>query len=225
MEKQAKRAKFFRNIVANSMIFGIVLGLVLFIAFQASAAVTVSEPINRGSKENTISLMVSVTRNSESLDKILNTLDELDIKATFFVSGFWVAENNEAAKRMVERGHELGNQGFFSHNQSTLYRDRIREEIDLTHRLVKRVTGENMFLYSPLSGAWSTSSLPVIEEMGYKMVIPSREGIRNETEITSGEIILLQQTNDEMAALVQNLTILRERFTFAPIGEVIYLTA
>lgn len=54
----------------------------------------------------------SEDRLSYSLNKVLDILNEFDVKATFFVLG-WVAErNSELIKGIVDRGHEVASHGY-----------------------------------------------------------------------------------------------------------------
>lgn len=48
----------------------------------------------------------------ENTDRIVEMLDELDIRATFFVIGSAVEKNPEYARKLVNHGHELGNHTF-----------------------------------------------------------------------------------------------------------------
>ncbi|MCQ2400108.1 MAG: polysaccharide deacetylase family protein, partial [Clostridia bacterium] len=40
--------------------------------------------------------------------KILDTLDEYNVRCTFFAVQFWVEKNPDLVKEIVKRGHEIG---------------------------------------------------------------------------------------------------------------------
>ena len=66
---------------------------------------------------------------------VLDVLDELDIKITFFIVGKDAAieKNHQVLKSIVDRGHEVGNHSF--HHESWLQsysKEKIEEEIKLT---------------------------------------------------------------------------------------------
>ena len=42
-------------------------------------------------------------------DKILDVLDEFGVKCTFFMAGYFIREYPESAKKILARGHEIGN--------------------------------------------------------------------------------------------------------------------
>lgn len=72
------------------------------------------KPIYKGGATDKVSLMFNVYWGTEYLDKILDELDEHGVKTTFFVGGSWVRDNEAMFKKIVERGHEIGNHGFFT---------------------------------------------------------------------------------------------------------------
>ena len=43
------------------------------------------------------------------VDDLLQLLEEEDVQATFFLTGVWLEKNREAAKKILEQGHEIGN--------------------------------------------------------------------------------------------------------------------
>lgn len=55
---------------------------------------------------NDISL-VFVVKNSDDITQILDTLDNLKAKATFFIDGLWLENNEHIATSMREKGYEL----------------------------------------------------------------------------------------------------------------------
>jgi peptidoglycan/xylan/chitin deacetylase (PgdA/CDA1 family) len=52
-------------------------------------------------------------------EEVLSILREQDIRAIFFVTGQAVEDNMEAAQRIAEQGHELGNRSY-SHQRMVL---------------------------------------------------------------------------------------------------------
>ncbi len=84
---------------------------------------------------------------TNNTDKILDKLDSLDIKATFFVTGNELEQNLEKGKKIVDAGHELGNHTY-SHNRMVLKSYSFtKEEIEKTDRLIRDVgyTGDIQF--------------------------------------------------------------------------------
>lgn len=69
--------------------------------------------------------------------EILELLNDLDVKATFFVTGRELEENFEEGKKIVLAGHELGNHTY-SHKRMVLKSPSfIGREIELTNQLIR----------------------------------------------------------------------------------------
>jgi polysaccharide deacetylase family protein (PEP-CTERM system associated) len=75
---------------------------------------------------------------------ILDTLDEFNVKATFFMLG-WVAERYpELADRIAARGHELGAHSYWHRRVDTLTPDEFREDLVRTMDVVERQSGKKV---------------------------------------------------------------------------------
>ncbi|GAA3005647.1 hypothetical protein GCM10017559_29230 [Streptosporangium longisporum] len=89
---------------------------------------------------------------------LLDILAERRVRASFFVVGRMVSEEDEAVlRRMVAEGHELGNHTWNHPQLTRLGPGEVREELGRTQWLVKRVTGVTMDLMRPpygLTGPW-----------------------------------------------------------------------
>lgn len=72
---------------------------------------------------------------------VLDTLQEHNIKATFFVVGRYVRENPDLLRRVVEEGHTLGNHTYNHANLSTLRPKQMRQELQRTQQAVDEVLG------------------------------------------------------------------------------------
>ncbi|WP_193774410.1 polysaccharide deacetylase family protein [Vallitalea guaymasensis] len=75
---------------------------------------------------------------THNTDKIIDILDELDVKATFFVTGKELEDNLEQGKKLVNAGHELGNHSY-SHSRMILKSPSfIKDEIESTNKLIRQ---------------------------------------------------------------------------------------
>ncbi|MDY7080810.1 MAG: polysaccharide deacetylase family protein [Chloroflexota bacterium] len=76
---------------------------------------------------------------SQFTEEVLAILREHDVRATFFVTGRALEENEAAAHRIVEEGHELGNHTY-SHQRMVLKSYAfIQREIERTDQLIREV--------------------------------------------------------------------------------------
>lgn len=91
--------------------------------------------------------------------KILDILDEYDVKATFFVVGREGRDAEEAMKRIVEDGHALGMHSY-THNYSQIYEsvESFGEDLEKEQEYIYEVTGVWTRLYRFPGGSSNTVS-------------------------------------------------------------------
>lgn len=72
--------------------------------------------------------------------RILNTLDEYNIKATFFVTGANANSHNDLIKQIYEKGHVIANHSY-SHNYKAIYSSTtaLINEIQKTYDIIKKI--------------------------------------------------------------------------------------
>ncbi len=102
---------------------------------------------------------------------VLNVLDELDLKITFFIVGKDTEseENRKYLRMITERGHEVGNHSY--HHESWLQTysyEKIEKEIKDAEEAIERVTGQKPTGFRGPGFSWSTDLLKVLEKRGYQ---------------------------------------------------------
>ena len=80
--------------------------------------------------------------------RLIELFNKYGVKATFFVGGDWVAKNSQYLTKIVERGHEIGNHGYFHKDHKKLSYEENLEEINNCSKLVKSFTGYDMKLFA-----------------------------------------------------------------------------
>ena len=115
--------------------------------------------------------------NKSTVYKILDILDSIDAKATFFVTGKEIISYPDTLSAIISRGHSLGNGGYGENinNPSSLEYDEISYEIEMGERILKAFLGEknNSFnkYYMPLYGDTNGCVLEAASALGYKDII------------------------------------------------------
>ena len=150
--------------------------------------------------------MINVYSGNEYLIDMLNTLKEMNVKATFFIGGVWLDKNPELFLSIVEGGHEIGNHGYFHKDHATLNYQQNQTEILSTHKLVKEYANINMNLFAPPSGSFSSTTLEAASDLGYKTIMWSKDTIdwrdqdtekiisRATNKLANGDLILMHPT-------------------------------
>ena len=118
-----------------------------------------------------IALMFNVYENADIVNKIIEKLRDNGAIATFFVGGCWADDNTETLRNIVESGNEIANHGYFHSDHKKLSYEKNYEEISRCHDVVKALTGVDMNLFAPPSGAFGENTLKAADKLGYKTVM------------------------------------------------------
>lgn len=102
---------------------------------------------------------------------VLNVLDELNLKITFFIVGKDTEseENRNYLRMITDRGHEVGNHSY--HHESWLQTysyEKIENEIIAAENAIESVTGQKPIGFRGPGFSWSKDLLMVLEKRGYK---------------------------------------------------------
>jgi peptidoglycan-N-acetylglucosamine deacetylase len=85
-------------------------------------------------------------------DKILTILKAENVKGTFFLTGNEIKKYSDAAKRIAEEGHEIGNHSY-SHQRMVLKSPSfIKEEIEKTDELIRQIGYKGEIHFRPPFG-------------------------------------------------------------------------
>ena len=211
------------GLASNLAVAAIVICVFAFTLVPTPATVTSGggyEPYYNGNRaEKNVSLMFNVYENTPVVEGILDVLEEYGAKATFFVGGCWADDNAECLKKIVERGHELANHGYFHKDHSKLNLEKNKEEIHLTEVICEALCGVKTRLFAPPSGAFGKNTLAACAELDYKVVMWSKDTIdwrdkdvsivvkRATENVTGGDLILMHPKEHTLTALPQILGI------------------
>ncbi len=168
---------------------------------------------NGNRNEKRVSLMFNVYENTEIVNSIIDILNEHNVKATFFVGGCWADDNGKTLNKIVDSGHEIANHGYFHKDHKKLSFEKNKEEIYLTEKIVEALCGVKTTLFAPPSGSFSSFTLQVAYELGYKVIMWSKDTIdwrdkdknliikRATNNVTNGDLILMHPKEHTMLAL------------------------
>lgn len=168
---------------------------------------------NGNRSSDNVSLMFNVYENTETVNAIIDLLDERGAKATFFVGGCWADDNADTLKKIVGGGHEIANHGYFHKDHAKLGYDKNREEIDLTGKITEALCGVKPKLFAPPSGSFSETTLEAAFDLGYTVVMWSKDTVdwrdkdknkvfsRATNGVCGGDLILMHPKPHTLSAL------------------------
>ncbi len=210
---------YFRKYVA-SIIIVLTVAFVGVVAFFGRAGnVLTSSNVVRGvyysgnQESKNISLMINVYWGDEFVGDMLDVLKEKEVSVTFFLGGTWATKNEDLVLRMAKEGHELANHGYSHKDCDKLSVQQTKDEILKTHEIVKSLTGVDMELFMPPSGAYNEQTVEVAKELGYKTIMWSEDTIdwrdqnaelifeRATKNASGGDLVLMHPTQETKKAL------------------------
>jgi len=219
----SRKEKFFKHIFCNLVLAIIICSTLIISLGGKMVQVGAPAPIYKGESKNRVSLMINVYWGTEYIEPMLNILNKHNVKTTFFVGGSWAAEQEETLKKIYAEGHEIGNHGFYHKDCKKIGEKRTREEIEITHKLIKEILGIEMNLFAPPSGSFSSKTLEIAQSLDYKTIMWTADTIdwrdqdkdliikRATSKISGGALILMHPTKMTVEALDEILNTIESK--------------
>ena len=105
------------------------------------------------------------------LPKILDILDEKNVKASFFLTGDFVKRFPELTIRMAHEGHTICNHTYSHADITKISKEELQVELTKLEEAYHNLTGMYMVKYfRPPEGSFDEKSLSNVNELGYKTV-------------------------------------------------------
>ncbi|MCC8168805.1 MAG: polysaccharide deacetylase family protein [Oscillospiraceae bacterium] len=185
--------------------------------------------------DNKIALTFDCAWNDDDIDQILDTLDEYDCKATFFVLGSWAEKYSESLAKIKNRGHEIGNHSYNHADYTKLSAEQICADLRKADEIIENIIGETPSLMRAPSGGYNNTVVTAAEGMGKTYIQWSVDGIdygdtdaqsifeRSTSKTGAGDIILLHNGTEHTAEILPRiLETLGKNYEFATVSELIY---
>jgi len=169
--------------------------------------------------------------------RILGILKRYKAKATFFVIGKKAADFSDLLRQIADAGQEIGNHTYYHSPVTWLNPRKMLNELADTNRVIGNITGREVTLFRPPNGRLSRERLKTLEHAGYRVVLwsvnaddfyHSDSGMRSPDSIASrvlsrirgGDVILLHDSEETIAALPKMIQALKKRgFKFCTISQ------
>lgn len=186
--------------------------------------------------DNKISISFDCAYGADYTLKLLDTLDEYDVKCTFFCVEFWVEKYPEMAKEIVKRGHEIGTHSKTHPKMSKLSEGEIREELTSSISKIEGLTGQKVELFRPPFGDYNDRLIEICSDLNIFPIqwdvdsidwkdISAKEIVNRIVKKTkSGSIILCHNnalhTHEALCYVLSNLQ--EKGYEFVKISDLIY---
>lgn len=167
--------------------------------------------------------------------KILDILDEYNVKTTFFLVGFWIDNYPERVKEIHQRGHEIGNHSTTHPHMAGLSKNQITSELNDTGNKIKSLIGKQPDLFRPPFGDYNNTLIQTARENGYYTIQWDVDSLdwkkigsiqivdRVVRNVKNGSIVLFHNNSEyvlEYLPLVLK-KLKAEGYEIVPVGEII----
>lgn len=104
-------------------------------------------------------------------DSIIKTLKANNVKATFFITAYYLNSAEEKVFEMVKNGNAIGNHTVNHKCMPQLSDEQIKDELMKLHIAVLEKTGYEMKYFRPPKGEFNSRVLKVAKDLNYKTVL------------------------------------------------------
>lgn len=173
---------------------------------------------------------------ADKTKQIVDICKEYNVKATFFLVGFWVDKYGDMVEYIDQNGFEIGTHSNTHPDMVKLGKDAIELELDKSIELITNITGKEVELFRAPFGSYNNTLLDVAESKGLKTIqwdVDSLDwkGLSAEAITTrilngvkSGSIILCHNNSDH---IVEALPMILDRlykkgYTVGTVGDLVY---
>ena len=141
---------------------------------QSENAVQTAAPANKllpiynvETEEPKVAFTMNCAWNADDIDSILKTLDENQVKITFFVVGEWADKYPDEVKKMAESGHEIASHSdTHPHTNSLTYEQNV-EEIKKSTEKIEKLTGVKTNIYRAPYGEYNDTVIKAAKDNNY----------------------------------------------------------
>lgn len=186
--------------------------------------------------DNYVAISFDAAWGADKTRQIMDVCDSYNVKATFFLVGFWIDKYPDMVAEISSRGFEIGTHSETHPQMSKLDESKINSELTLSCRKLVDITGKPVKLFRPPFGDYNNRLINAADNLGLYTIQWSVDSLdwkglsavqiaERVQKAKSGDIILCHNNSDH---IVEALPLIFEALQlkslkFCTIGELIYL--
>lgn len=229
----------YKTMVAFAIVFA--LSACLFMVTNSTVAEVATGrklPVYRvdtGDKK-VVALSFDAAWGADKTQGIIDILNKYNIKATFFLVGFWTDKYEDEVKKLAENGFDIGNHSHNHLKMSTLQKDAIVEEIEYVNKKVTELTGKRPYVFRAPFGDYNNRLIETVSGMNMQAVQWSIDTLdwkgisadeilkRVSSKATFGDIILFHNNSDHVLDALPKVIeyLISKEYTFQTVSELVY---
>ncbi|HEY8423629.1 MAG TPA: polysaccharide deacetylase family protein [Clostridia bacterium] len=187
-------------------------------------------------QEKKVAITFDAAWGADKTDELISILKENNVKATFFLVGFWAEKYSDKVKALDENGFEIGTHSNTHPNMANLSRAKMQLELEASINILQNITGKRPTLFRPPYGAYNNALIETAESLGLKTIQWDVDSLdwkdysaqdiaqRVISRTQNGSIILMHNNgaNTPQALKLIILGLKNKGFDFVCVSELIY---
>jgi peptidoglycan/xylan/chitin deacetylase (PgdA/CDA1 family) len=113
--------------------------------------------------EKTVAITFDCAWGASDIPKILDTLKNEKVKASFFLVGQWAEKYPDETRLIAKEGHNLANHSQNHFHMPHLNESKLALEITQCNDTIKKITGITPKLFRPPYGAYDSKTIRIAE--------------------------------------------------------------
>lgn len=186
--------------------------------------------------DNYVAISFDAAWGADKTRAIMDVCEAYNVKATFFLVGFWIDKYPDMVAEISSRGFEIGTHSETHPQMSKLSREKVRDELTSSCRKLADITGKPVTVFRPPFGDYNNQLIEVAQELGLYTIQWSVDSLdwkglsavsiaERVQKAKSGDIILCHNNSDH---IVEALPLIFEalqlkNLKFCTVSELIYL--
>lgn len=186
--------------------------------------------------EKKVALTFDAAWGSDKTEKIIKTLSDAGVGATFFLVGFWIEQNADKVKLISDAGFDIGTHSNTHPKMSTLSDSQMNNELKTSMELLSKITGKKVKYFRPPFGDYNDRLIEVagslnlktiqwdVDSLDWKGLSANEILSRVKQGVKNGSIILFHNNSDHiLEALPLIIKYLKDSgYQMVKISELVY---
>lgn len=187
-------------------------------------------------QDDKIAISFDCAWGTDYTDKLLEVMQQEDVKCTFFAVEFWAKKHSDYLKKISDYGHEIGTHSATHPYMSKLNKQSVIKELSSSIDTIQKITGKKVKVFRPPYGDYNDNLIETASELGlftiqwdvdsldWKDLSADEIVKRVVSRVKKGSIVLFHNQGLHTAeALPRVINTLKEKgFEFCTVSELIY---
>ncbi|MBE5735906.1 MAG: deacetylase [Clostridiales bacterium] len=122
------------------------------------------------SDEKKVAISFDTAWGADKTEGILDILKQYDVRATFFMVGFWVEDYPDMVKKIDEQGIEIGTHSNTHPDFVKLSQEQMELELTTSISSIEAITNKPVKLFRAPYGSYNNEMLKLTDSMGLKTI-------------------------------------------------------